>query len=337
MSKRKFIFLFSFLIALTFSTSTYAQNPKTGDENIRVDFGKDKVPKPEDSHHLPVRKIVVFPFDSLAKNQADMEKAWWKVREELTANKRFLIASKQLMNRKDVFISKREIDRPSAILLGKHMDAEALVTAYLADREFKMTVYSATTGAILWSQSLNMNSAQPIAEQIENTSLKLIRDFVAQIPYQGYQILDPIVGKPLFDEGSSKRAKVEVAADARVEKGDLVQWVTIQETTPVYQNLNNLLIVAEGNVVEVERGILTVEIKRLKDPKLLSEKALIRIPKEAIRLQETMALKSNPTGMSPEIIVAEMRAAQPDSHEHKGMVTTGVTLGSIVTLILLAF
>lgn len=318
------------ICALLFSIVGLGQS----DDTIRSDFTKNET---DNSPHMPVRKIVVFPFDTPARNAAEGEKAWWKVREELTANKRFLIASKQLMLRKDVFLPKRDIDRPSAILLGKHLDAEALVTASLRDRELRMTVYSALTGTVLWTQNLSLPTAQPIAELLENASLKLIRDFVAQIPYQGYQILDPLIGKPIFDEGSVKKAKVEVAADARVEPGDLVQWITIRDSAPVYQNINNLLIVAEGNVVALDRGIITVEIRRLKDPKLLIEKALVRIPKESTRLQESMALKTNSTGLSPEIILAEMRAAQPDIQEHKGTATTGMTLGSLLALILLAF
>src|SRR5688572_23590279 len=91
----------------------------------------------QESEHLPVRKIVVFPFDVPAKDAEASDKAWWKVREELTTNKRFLIASKQLMMRKDVLVPKKDsdINRANAVLLGKHLDADALVVTSLKDRE----------------------------------------------------------------------------------------------------------------------------------------------------------------------------------------------------------
>jgi len=321
--------IFTFL-PLFCTLSVWAQEPQEGSTDFTQSFVGE-------SRHPPVRKIVVFPFDVPSSESKAAENSWWKVREELTQNKRFLIASKQMMLRKDVLVPKKNIDRASAVLLGKHLDADALVVATLRGRELKMTVYSALTGAVLWTQSQVMSTAQPIDQQMEGTSLRLIRDFVAHIPYQGFQILDPIVGKPVFDEGKSKRAKIEVAADSRIERGDLVQWIMIRETEPVYQNNNNLMVFAEGHVVEIERGIATVEIKRLKDSKLLEEKSLVRFPKEATRLQETMGLKSRTTGIGPEIVVAEMKAAQPDIEKHKDIVTTGVTIGSLLALILLAF
>ena len=265
--------------------SAFAQEAPKSDDSLKSDFTRGQI---QDSDHLPVRKIVVFPFDASPKDGEAAEKAWWKVREELTSNKRFLIASKQLMMRKDVMTTKKEVDRASAVLLGKHLDADALVTSSIRDREFRMNVYSAATGALLWAQKLNLSTAQPISEQLEDVSVKLIRDFVASIPYQGFLIVDPLVGKPIFDEGSVRKAKVEVGTDARVEQGDVIQWIQVKENVPVYQSLTNLLVVAEGTIVEIDRGILTVEIKRLKDPNLITEKSLVRMPKEAARLAETM-------------------------------------------------
>lgn len=303
-------------------------------QDLPSDFTPEKI---TETDHVPVRKIVVFPFDVAPRDADSGEKAWWKVREELTTNKRFLIASKQLMVRKDVMTAKKDMDRATAVLLGKHLDAEALVTSSVKERELKMNVYSALTGALLWSQKLALTTAQPVSEQLEEASVKLIRDFVASIPYQGFLIVDPLVAKPIIDEGSVRKAKVEVGVDARIERGDLVQWIQVRDTTPVYQNLSNLLVVAEGNVIEIDRGIVTVEIKRLKDAHLIVEKSLVRFPKEAGRLAETMSLKPKSAGVSTEIIVAEMRAAQPDIQKHKGIVATGATLGSILAFILLAF
>ncbi|HEX4925049.1 MAG TPA: hypothetical protein VFV50_13230, partial [Bdellovibrionales bacterium] len=47
--------------------------------------------------YLVLRRLVVFPFDAPANVSGGAERAWWKVREELTNNRRFLIASKQFM------------------------------------------------------------------------------------------------------------------------------------------------------------------------------------------------------------------------------------------------
>jgi hypothetical protein len=287
--------------------------------------------------HSLIRKVAVFPLDTAKKDTAQADLAWWKIREELTNNKRFLVAGKQLMVRKEVMQPRSTLEPADVILLGKLLDAHALVTTYLKNRTLQMTVYGCENGMVLWDKKLELSTATPLGNQFESVSSKLIRDFMASIPYQGFQILDPLIGSPTFEESKAIFAKVDAGQNNRIQVGELVQWVQVKSIPPVFQNLSNTTIIAEGHVVENRQGILTVEIKRLKEKNLLIENALVRIPSEDLRLKENWSLSSGGPNLSADIITAEMRSTERESDSKKSLTMTGTTISSMLLLLLLAF
>ncbi|MGE3975188.1 MAG: hypothetical protein AB7F59_11750 [Bdellovibrionales bacterium] len=310
------------------------------DQGIKTDFqqGSEKELRNLDTNsHSLVRKIAVFPLDTLKKDPEAAEQSWWKIREELTNHKRFLIASRQMMLRKEVLQPRSELEPASAILIGKLLDAHALVTTYLRNRILTMTVYSSENGMILWKNEWNLSTSMPVSQQLVGASVKLIRDFVASVPYQGFQILDPLIGKPVYEESKALYAKVDSGQNTRIQVGDLIQWLHVRAQPPIFQNHDNLTVIAEGIVTENRQGVLTVEIKRMKDKSLLVEKTLIRAPTEYQRVKEAWALPTEKTRLSPDIYIAEMKSAEPESNGNKNMVMTGTTISSLLFLLLLAF
>jgi hypothetical protein len=310
------------------------------DQDIKSDF-KQSTEKEirtldETSHNL-VRKIAVFPLETGRKDVEAADQAWWKIREELTSNKRFLVASKQMMTRKEVLQPRTELEPASAILIGKLIDAHALVSTYLRGRHLVMTVYSTENGMVLWKRDLPLAASIPTAQQLEGASMKLIRDFMASVPYQAFQILDPLIGKPVYEESKSIFAKLDSGQNSRIQVGDLVQWLHVRAQPPIFQTPENLTIIAEGTVIENKQGVLTVEIKRLKDKALLTEKSLVRVPSEFQRIKDIWAISGENPQLSPDIFVAEMKSAEPDSNANKNLVMTGSTISSLLILLLLAF
>ncbi|MEQ1877196.1 MAG: hypothetical protein ABL958_11150, partial [Bdellovibrionia bacterium] len=193
-----------------------------------------------------LRRLVAFPVDTPSTFAGGADKAWWKVREELTNNRRFLIASKQFMIRKDVFQPRKEMEPADIVLLGKLLDAQGLIVTFLKDRQLQMVVYNGETGVTLWRNQYQLHPSVPISDQLESAALKLIQDFVSSVPYQGFQIVDPLLGRPVFEEGRAMYAKVEVGSDATVQKGDAVQWVRLTGSSPLFQEGGQVTIVAEG-------------------------------------------------------------------------------------------
>jgi len=337
--------MFGFYSGPLFSQEASPQTPSPENKSIDYEGSRPLEFKIEDTSsikndpstlHRLVRKIAVFPLETGKKDIEASERAWWKIREELTNNKRFMVASRQFMLRKDVLQPRFDLEPSGIILLGKILEAHAIIVTQLKNRNLSMVAYDCESGLTLWRNEVQLSASIPPAQQLDGAGIKLIRDFIASIPYQAFQIVDPLIGRPVYEEAKALLAKADSGSNVNVKIGDLVQWITVKNIPPVFQS-NNLIVVAEGTVIQAQNGILTIEIKRLKDRSFLQEKSMIRIPSEQQKLKENYAIKEGLKGISPDILLAEMRSAEPESNKNKGVLMTGVTLGSILAIILFAF
>lgn len=282
-----------------------------------------------------VRRLVVFPVDTSSQDLQAGEKAWWKIREELTQNRRFLMASKDFMKRRDVYQPRRELDAASAILLGKHLDSDTLIVSFINKNYLNMIAYSTQNGSILWKKNLALNFAVTVTDQIEGLASKLTKDFIASIPYQGFQILDPIVGKAVYEEGKKQFAKIEVGTDSTVRKGDALQWIRVTGQPPLFQEGGQVTVLAEGIVEKIENGIVTAEVVRATELQDLKEKTMVRFPTESQRLKENFALQDSP--VLPEIVSSQMKPTAQENGDKKSVVFTISSVASMAAMILLAF
>lgn len=285
-----------------------------------------------------IRKIAVFPMEAPRSLAKPAEDSWWKVRETLTDTKRFLVASKKFLIQKDVYQSRSKLNPSDAILLSQLLEADVLFTMSINNKELSMTAYSHFDGSKLWQGFLNLHPSLPAEKQLEEVSVKLIRDFIAAIPYHGLQIQDPLIGKPIFEEGDIRLAKIDVGSNSRAVEGDVVQWVQIDKmtTAPLFSGGGQMEIYAEGEVIKNENGILLVELKRVKDLSKLTTNSLIRLPKEADFLNSNYAL-SGTRALTPELRYSPLPPATPVSAETKPLVTALVSIANFAALLLLAF
>jgi hypothetical protein len=312
------------------------------------------VPNPAcaEMEHELMRRIVVFPFKGLdvemagprdARSQASeksLEEGWWQVREELTASRRLLVASKQFLVKSDVYQARAELEPADAILLGRLLDAHALVTGYLKDRVLYLQVYDGSNGMVLWRKHLHMHAALTVSDQLPSTARRLIRDFIASIPYQGFQVVDPLIGKAVYEEGDVKLAQVDVGASPQVQTGDPVQWVriTMNNIAPLFQGGSKTTVFAEGRIVRVEQGVATVEITRATRLEDIKEFSLVRLPREFERLQVEYLLKEKVrSNLGVELLAPEESPMAKVTKEQKPLVTTLSWVSSLVALLLLAF
>ena len=178
-------------------------------------------------NHELVRRITVFPMLAQAKYNKSAESTWWKVRERLTEDKRFLVASRSFLVKKDVFQARSELTPADAIILGQLLDAHALVTIFLSKRELHMHVYEGNFGQLLWDSKVNLHPSIPIKKQLEEAGMKLVNDFIASIPYQGYVIIDKFEGKAVIEDGANYLVKAKVGLDAKLKVGDKLQLINI--------------------------------------------------------------------------------------------------------------
>ncbi len=290
--------------------------------------------------HQIIRRLVVFPFEVPARLVPKADEAWWSIRQELTQNQIFLLASKQFLTKNEVFQARGELQPADAILLGKLLDAHAIITGKIVDHRLTLTVYDAGFGLLLWQNHIDMLISRPIEDQIVEASKKLIRDFMASIPYQGFQVIDSLRGKATFEDADQVRTEVQVGGSSQVQIGDIAQWIHVyhKTTEALFQGGGEIKAFAEGKVVMIDKGIATIQLIRATSLDDIKEYALVRFPKEAERIKVEFAIKQAlPGKLSTAIIANDVEKMKSMAKERRPLVTTLSFVGSITAILLLAF
>ena len=295
---------------------------------------------PDGLSHQLARRIVVFPIEAPKELAAAADDAWWQMREELTKNRRFLVASKQFLLKSDAFQARSSLEPADAILLGKLLDAHALITARLDGRTLTLSAYDGSNGVTLWRREHRLLPSAALREQLASAARKVIDDFVASSPYQGFQVVDPLYGAPVFREKDRKLAEVDLGSATGAQVGDDVQWIRLsnENLKPLFQGGGKMTVFAEGRISKVEQGIATVELLRLAKGQAIKEFDLVRLPREYERLQKLYAIQDGlRTSLSPELVALEAAPLELVVKERRPLATVASWVGSIAALLLLAF
>ena len=287
-----------------------------------------------------VRRLAVFPVDAPEELSKRADEVWWELREFLTKDKRFLVATKTFLQQQNVYQPRNELDPAAAIILGKVVDADAVLTTYLKDRTLHMAVYESRYGRPLWTREVELQPSLRLQDQLSPVTLKLARDFIASIPYQGFVVLDPLKDGAVYRDGRRLLMKADVGLNSEVAVGDAVELVRVKSDhiKPLFTHGATIEVYAQGRVVGIDREIITAEIQRLAKSVTVKEKALVRLPKEMRRLEQQFSLsdplknKINPEFISPEITPAKEAIA-----EHKPLVASLVFIVNLATFLLFAF
>jgi hypothetical protein len=291
--------------------------------------------------HERIRRITVFPLKVDNKEVEKIaEDVWWDLRERLTESKRFLIASRNFMQAKDVFQPRGPLAPADAIILGRLLDANALVTSYLVDRHFSMRVYETKNGLTLWGGDIDLHPALPISKQLPDAARKLLYDFTASIPYQGFVVVDNLIGRPSYSEGEKLLFKADIGVGTQISVGDTVQLVRMKadKMRPVFQEGASLEVYVEGQVIQVDRQIITVQVvRRAERDNEIRADALVRVPDELRRLKEIYGLsESNDSGLRVNVLENEKELSAEEAIR-KPLVTSLSWIGNLALVLLLAF
>lgn len=282
----------------------------------------------------------MFPIKAAPEISQVSEEAWWELREALTRDKRFLVASKNFLMQKDVFQSRETLKPADAIILGKLLDANALVTTWIDDRVLNMRVYEGEYGRPLWEYQLMLQPSLPIAEQLQPAVVKLVNDFIASIPYHGFVVIDPLKGRPVYQEGRRLLVKAETGTNAEVDVGDPVQLIRVysDHLKPLFTHGASIEVFAEGRVVEKNRESLVIELDRVNRANAIEEGTMVRLPRELKRLQQYYSLQDSlKTKIDPEFFSPNMTTAKQTVEEHKPLMSSLLFVANLAAFLLLAF
>lgn len=287
--------------------------------------------------HTLLRRLVVFPIADA--NVSSGEESWWQMREALTKDQRFFVASRRFMVNRGVFQARKALKPADVIILSKILDAQALIVTYLAERTLKMKVYEGENGYLLWEGDAEMHPAIPVADQLIRMGSQLINSFVLSIPYHGFQVVDELIGKPVYEEGKAKLAQVFIGSSSQIQVGDPVQWIQVTGDVgqAFFNNATKVMVIAEGKVKLIRGDQAIVEIEKLRDLEDLKENSLVRFPKEFNRLKELYTTTERSSSLSPEYLSSEIRNAQELDQSHHPTASALAWIINIAVFVLLAF
>ena len=287
------------------------------------------------TQHELLRRLVVFPIEVETQYTKVAEDVWWDLRKKLTDNKRFLVASKNFMSAKDVFQPRGSLKPADVIILGRLLDAHALISMSLKDRKLSLYAYEGRQGYKLWNRTLELHPSLPISKQLPGASEKLLLDFMAAIPYQGFVYTDELIGQALYREGGKWRMKSNIGVGSQVAIGDPVQVVDVlsQSLDPLFMSGSKVVVNADGRVVQVERDRIVVELDRVPDPKKIANNSLVRLPSELKRLQDTYALGTNSFDIDASALGPRKNTEKEE--ERKPLITTLSWVANIAILLLI--
>jgi hypothetical protein len=284
-----------------------------------------------------LRRVAVFPIADA--NVANAEDAWWQMRELLTKDQRFFVASRRFMINRGVFQARTTLKPADAIILGKILDAQALVTSVVKERQLTVKVYDGENGYLIWEGSTQFHPAISINDQIIRASSNMVIDFVAAIPYQGHQVIDEVIAKPMYEENGKKMAQVFVGSSSNLKAGDPVQWVQVTGSTSnsFLNSAPKITVIAEGEILETKNEKVIVEILKLRDPAELVENSMVRFPKEIQRLADLYQGEERSSKLSAEYLSEEMKPVKEFNKDHNFTATALAWILNIAGFILLAF
>ncbi len=291
------------------------------------------------TEHKLIRRMAVFPIQVAPKLNSLAEEAWWSLREELTKDKRFLLASRNFLQNKDVFRAHGELGPADVIILSRLLDAHALVTTFLKERQLTMNVYEGEYGRLLWSYTLDLNQSEPLKGQLIKATQRLAQAFIANTPYQGFVIIDHLwEGNVTIPLGRKTIVKASVGTHAKVDIGDVVQFIHIrsEKLQMLFEGDLHIEVFAEGRIIDIGRREVIIEILNATDISHIVEGTLVRLPKEAKRLQEHYGLNWKDKNIRLQYFSSEIYSFQKEENEKKPLALSMAFLFNLAAFLLIA-
>ena len=290
--------------------------------------------------HNLVRRITVFPVKAGQEFTSVAEESWWQIREALTDNQRFLVASRNFLIQRDVFQPRSELKPADVVILAKLLDTNAIVTTFLEDRTLSMRVYEGEYGRILWSHDYQLQASLPISEQLVDASKKMIYDFIASIPYEGFVKIDPMSKSAILKQGTKSFVKVFAGKGTNVVVGDSAQFIRLYHDSikPLFGPDTAPEIFAEGIVASTIEDGFFIEITRMVPGAQIKEMTLVRFPTEMKRLRDTYLINRDAKArIDTEFYAPEMTPTKAKIAENKPLVASLAFIANLATFLLLAF
>ncbi len=327
--------------------------------SIAVAAATESVPAVPSTPVRGYEKFAVFPIafsderglkiDS--QTAESLQETWWQVREELADTGRFLVATKSFLQKADVFQPRSQLASSDAVILGRYVEADALMTMKLEDRVFTMTIWDAAEGVVAWRSTVELHPSILIRDQIAKVGRSLVRGFLAELPYHGITLKDSLARSAVYEDGGKKFVKIQIGTRGAYKPGDEVQWISLDRVSlgALFQGAAKSTVKGEGVIHEVQEKVAIVELRRVADLAAIKVGALVFAPLEKARLASLVTGHKDVTSSDAVLsllaagstkgqgLEPEGKKLERDQAETGPLATTLSILASLAVILLIAF
>ncbi len=282
-----------------------------------------------------IKKVAILPPVIKTKYKSLSNLIRKNIKERLDENGRFSILPLEEITKQNISASYK-LKPSKVILISEKLNADIIIRTHLKKKKLTMKVYFKNDGQLLWTQNILLLSSKLNPSNLKPSLNKLVDDFLASIPFQTFQILDPLIGKTIYDEGEVRLSKADIRHLQHVKKNDPVQWIEIQRinSKPLYQGGSRINILAKGQIMKIKDKIGVLKINQAKDIKLLKKHTLISFPKEKERLIKTSSLDPENISLN-QITNEDLKSIGPK--KTKKLLSILLAVGNILAFVLLGF
>ena len=282
--------------------------------------------------HKVVRRLTVFPFKVPSAFKEVAEDSWWEVRKFLTDKKKFLVASRRFLVQKEVLQPRGALQPADVLILGRLLDAHALITFFLEDDQYQLEAYDGRTGQTLWRGKIELNTSLPKSVQLKSATMRLAQDFIQAFPYQGFVMEDKLRSSVVYQQEGEWYFDGFTGLDFPANPGDPVQVVRLTSTSlrPLFEDGGERKLMAEGVVAERLRDRVRVKLSATSANARLQHFDLLRFPKEFQKIEQQLTLRDIPAD------IYTVTDEQRENSEKRRLSTALSFLGSLALIFALA-
>jgi hypothetical protein len=208
-----------------------------------------------------LKRVVIFPARGV--DDSILDELWWQIREQVANDGRFEVATRRLMINRQVLAPRGELKPSDAVILGRILEADMLMTHQLDKKKATLYVVRASDGVSLFKEELPLNPAIPESDQVIPIFKTLVSNFLKLVPYAGYQIPSPFSNLIYEPDGSLGFVYVMIPKSESLVNSK-VFWVnTIYFNQPLLKSKPNFQPFNFGQAIEfIKPNILRVRIEK---------------------------------------------------------------------------
>jgi len=280
-----------------------------------------------------IKRVAIFPARGVDDTLVD--ELWWQLREAIAADGRFDVATRRLMINRQVLAPRSELKPADAVILGRVLDADLLITHYVIKKKAVVSAVRAVDGLLVWRDEVPLNPAIPDSDQLLPIFKSVMTAFLNAVPYAGYQVLSPDTQKLYESDGSLGFVYVSTP-NAESLLGQKIYWLNVTYSSqPLLKAKGAFQPLSWGKSVEFIRpNILKVKLERPFDELVMSSGVPVYVSLSAADEASVPLFGSKISEMGSEYLISDLKINKRITEQSGSATFLGFVISAAMLLLI---